>query len=275
MDKLKIGKRGFLFTLGLTFLTLIVLALAILIFHNAQKYEEIISKIAVLDRVYDLDNSIEQSLRDIFYLKSGISINIIDSGISFEEELPNDNILTFNNSLFQFKRFIESNLSNINLTITNIAELPLTITPNNIVYKHRDGGGNIEVVPAQVNFDGYSLFITSDKNVSCSWDVNSGSFDLSLEVKGDDIDCDYRTEEIDPSLENEIRVNSVEDGNILIIKISNNGILLINRTQDISITARTSILTGQSQVGVMADQIVLGIDFADFGVYKGSGVRII
>ena len=285
MRKLK-SKKGVLFTLGLTFLTLVVLALAILIFHNSQDYEEIISKLAVLDRVYELDTSIHGSLGDIFNLKAGISIDITDSGVSFEEVLPNGNIKSFNNSLFQFKTFIESNLSNVNLTITNIEELPLTIIPKDIVYKHREDGGNIEVVPEQLNFNGYSLFIDTNKNVTCSWDVSGEmqSLNFSLEVKGDATNCELRTEKLNPYTDNEIRVDSIEDGNILIIRIgnrggfgvgNNDGRLLINRTQDISVTARTTILTDQSQDGIRIDSITLGIDFSDFGIYKGSGVRVI
>ncbi len=274
MRRLKKERKGFLFTIGLTFLVLVVLVLAVLIFHNTQKSEEIISKLAVLDRAYDLDTSIQKSLSDIFNLKSGISINITNNSIVFEEELPNTNTEILNNSIMDFKGFIESNLSSITLDVTNIEEIPLIIMPNNITYKHKENRSNIEVVPEQINFNGYSLFIITDKNVSCSWDVNSGSLNLSLEVKGDVINCDPRTEEIDPSLENEIKVDIIEGGNLAIITVDNNGRLLINLTQDSSVTAKTALLINQSDVEIMTDSLILGIDFEDFGIYKESKVKI-
>lgn len=274
MIRLRINKKGILFTIGLTFLTLVVLMLAVLVFHNAQKSEEMIAKLVVLDRVYDLGNSIRQGLRDIFRLKSGISINITDSGVSFEEILPNTNRATFNNSLNQFKGFIESNISNINLTIMGIGEMPLRIMPNNIVYKHKGNWSDIEVLPTSINFDGYSIFIDSDKNVSCSWDVESGGFNLSLEVKGDAIGCSYTSQMIDPNDDGEISIVSPEDGNIMLIEVDN-GRLLINRTKDIEVRARTTVIINQPQIEIIADSLILGIDFGDFGISKESEVRIV
>lgn len=268
------NKKGILFTLGLTFLALVVLSLAVLIFHNTQEAEGIIAKLAVLDRVYDLDNSIQGSLGDIFALRSGISINITNTSISFEEILPNNNP-AFNNTLHQFKGFIESNSFNINLTITNMAEMPLTIMPNNIAYKHKDNWSNIEVLPTSVNFNGYSLFMDIPKNVSCTWNVVAGSFNLSLEVIGDVTNCAYASQMINPSADNEIRIDKLEDSsNLILIKVNNNGRLSINLTQDISVRARTAVLVNQP-ANVMADSLSLTLNFGDFGVYKQSNVKII
>ena len=122
MSKLIDCKRGILFSLGLMLLSSVILLLAVLIFHNAQKAEEIIGKLIVLDRVYDLDNSIQKSVSDIFMIKSGISINITNNSVFFEEILPNDNLELLNSSMFGFKNFVENNISNINLTITNVEE---------------------------------------------------------------------------------------------------------------------------------------------------------
>lgn len=273
----KMNKKGILFTLGLTFLALVVLSLAVLIFHNTQEAEGIIAKLAVLDRVYDLDTSIQRSLGDIFALRSGISINITNTSVSFEEILQNNNQGTFNTTLHNFKGFIESNSFNINLTITNMAEMPLTIMPNNIAYKHKDNWSNIEVLPTSVNFNGYSVFIEIDKNVSCiscTWTFVAGSFNLSLEVC-DVNNCAYTSQMIDPSANNEVRVDKLEDSsNLILIKVNNNGRLSINLTQDISVRARTTVLVNQP-ANVMADSLSLILNFGEFGVYKQSNVKII
>lgn len=273
-------KKGILFTLGLTFLALVVLALAVLIFHNAQEFEGMVAKLAVLDRVYDLDTSIGQSVGVIFKLKSGISINITNESISFEEVLPNDNIATLNNSLRNFKRYIEANLSNVNLTITNTDEMLLRIFPDirvegsYIDYKHKTNWSDIEVLPTS-SPDGYSIFISTDKNVSCSSSFNTGSFNLSYEVRGDAQSCDYTSEKITPADDKELTINSPEDGDIILIKVGGNGRLLINLTQDITVTARTTIIRNFPEVGVMADWLSLKLDFGDFGVSKESEVRVI
>ena len=126
-----------------------------------------------------------------------------------------------------------------------------------------------------MNFNGYSLIIDTDKNVSCVWDVNSGSLNFSLEVRGDVINCDFTSEMIDPSVENEIRIDSIEEGNIMIIKTFDNGKLSINLTRDISIAARTGLLISQPQIDVLASSIVLGLDFKEFGIYEEKKVKII
>ena len=275
MSKLIDCKRGILFSLGLMLLSSVILLLAVLIFHNAQKAEEIIGKLIVLDRVYDLDNSIQKSVSDIFMIKSGISINITNNSVFFEEILPNDNLELLNSSMFGFKNFVENNISNINLTITNVEELPLIVIPQRITYAHKDNWSNVEVVPESMNFNGYSLIIDTDKNVSCVWDVNSGSLNFSLEVRGDVINCDFTSEMIDPSVENEIRIDSIEEGNIMIIKTFDNGKLSINLTRDISIAARTGLLISQPQIDVLASSIVLGLDFKGFGIYEEKKVKII
>ena len=275
------GKKGVLFTIGLMLLTLVILALAVLIFRNSQEYESIINKLVVLDRVYDLDTSIQGSIGQIFELNSGISINVTNKSVSFEETLPNNGMEAFNDSIHSFKHFVESSLSNINISIGDMGSMPLRIMPENAAYKHRDNWSNIEVVPgASPNFDGYSIFIDVGKgfNVSCDWsgvDEDPDVFNLSLEVKADKEDCTFQTKKIDPSADNKIIINRVEDGSeLILIEVKGGGRLLINRTSDIEVTARTSILTETVQ-RVMADDLGLDFDFGDFGVTKQSDVRII
>ncbi|MBU0629262.1 MAG: hypothetical protein KKC75_08810 [Nanoarchaeota archaeon] len=266
-------KRGMLFTLGMTLLSFVVLSLAILVFHNAQKSEILVSKLAVLDRVYELDTSIQQSLRDIFYLKSGISVNITEDSIIFQESLPNPNKESFNASMTSFKRFIESNLSNVNISIGSIvSQLPLTIQPNSIIYKHVDfGDKQIEVIPEQINFEGYSIQMIINKNVtSCSWDTESGSFTLSIIVTGPNgAECSG-SQPIDPSEENEVNINNEDieiniESNVLSISIDDD-----STTADV----QTTILTGNSEGYIEYDWPVVSISFADFGISKQSKTRI-
>lgn len=274
----KMRKKGILFSLGLMLLTLVILALAILIFHSAQKSEEIIAKLAVLDRVYDLDRSIGKGLSDIFYLKSGISISRTNNGVSFEEMLPNDKRVALNSSLHHFKQFVEHNLSNVNLSITNIDEMPLMVmfmTNNRIDYKHKEDWSDIEVLPKTGSVpNGYFIFIKTDRNVTCTPNFDGGGFNLSWEVKGDAQSCPYTSQKIAPANDKMLSINSPQDGNIMIIKVESDYKLLINLTKDISVRARTTIYVNQPKY-IVVDSLGLYIDFMDFGISKESGVMLI
>lgn len=272
MSKL-VSKKGILFTLGLTFLVLVVLALAVLIFHSAQKSEEIIAKLAVLDRVYDLDISIEQSLRDIFNLKSGILINITDNSIIFEEELPNSNAGSFNSSMKAFKNFVESNFANINISIDEIiSQVPLAIMPYDITYKHVDFGDRIiEVIPKQINFDGYSVFMFISENVSsCDYDIEEeGGFSFSIEVIGPNGESCSDSMLIDPSEENEVEIN---DGAVK-IEVEDNILSVIIDEESIDANVKIRVI-GASSAYIEYPPVIVYIDFGEFGVYKESKVRL-
>lgn len=269
----KMRKKGALFTLGFTFLALVLLSLSILIFHNAQKAEETINHIIVLDRVYELDNSLQKSLSKIFNLKSGILINKTNDSISFQEDLPNSN--SFTSSMNSFKGFIESNFSNINLTIENITtELPLQITPYNIIYKHINfGDRQIRVIPEQINFNGYSVEMIINTNVtSCNWNTgSSGSFVFSVSVKNQEgLGCS-NSFLIDPSGIDELTTNSGavniknEDGTLSIS---------IDDASGINANVKTTILVDTSSLKIKYPEKVIKIDFKEFGIYKESKVKI-
>ena len=263
-----------LFTLSFSFLVMVVLSLAILIFHSSQESEDIVSKLVVLDRVYELDNSIGKSLGDIIILKSGISINVMNDSVSFEESLPNEAKDTFNSSLYGFKKFIEDNISGVNLDISNLEEMPLTITPGDITYKHvGNNWSSIMVLPPAGYSGGYSIFISIEDNVTCSSNFNPGSFNLSYEVIGIADSCDYTSEMINPANDKRIIVTSPQEGNIINIEVDNDGALLINLTKDVTITARTTIPTS-SPASIMADSLGLNIDFGNLGISKSNKVTI-
>ena len=277
MNKLNNCKKSMLFTLSFSFLVMVVLSLAILIFHSSQESEDIVSKLVVLDRVYELDNSIGKSLGDIIILKSGISINVMNDSVSFEESLPNEAKDTFNSSLYGFKKFIEDNISGVNLDISNLEEMPLTITPGDITYKHiGNDWSDVGVLPPAGYSGGYSLFIVTDKNITtCNSNFNAGSFNLSYEVIG--IDEDYScsdTKMINPADNKRVIVTSLQEGNIINIEVNSNGALLINLTKDITITVRTTIPIS-SPASIMADSLGLNINFGNLGISKTNEVRVI
>ena len=275
MRVLKIRKRGALFTLGFTFLALVILSLSLLIFHSAQKSEETITNLVVLDRVYELDTSLQQSLKDIFNLKSGILINISNNSVSFQEGLPNTNSNSFSSSMNSFKGFIESNFSNINLTIDNvITELPLNLAPFNITYKHLNfGDKEIQVIPEQINFNGYSVTMVINTNVtSCNWNIeSSGSFTFSVSVKNQEgLGCS-NSFSIDPSGIDELTTNN----GAINIKVKNNVLSIsIEDGSGINANVKTTILADTSSLKIEYPQKTIKINFNELGVYKESKARI-
>ncbi|MAG08758.1 hypothetical protein CMO89_04740 [Candidatus Woesearchaeota archaeon] len=276
MIRLKHNKKGFLFALGLTFLALVVMALAILIFHNAQKSEGIISELAVLDRIYDLDTSIQQSLQEIFNLKSDIIINITNNSISFLEELPNSNAETFNNSIMDFQEMTNSNLSDVNITINGtINELPLTIMPYDITYRHVNfGDRRIEVIPEQINFDRYSVFVLIDNQnlTSCDWGTTLGTFNLTIEATGQYATNCFDSQLIDLSEENNITIN---DGAVN-IEIDNNIMaIVVNNASGITADVKTTIIKDDIDIDyIEIPSVNTKRSFGELGVYKESILKI-
>lgn len=267
------NKKGVLFTIGLALLMSTILTLAILIFNTAQKSEEIVTKLAVIDRVYELDNSMQESLSDIFELKSGILVNMTKTSISFIEELPNTHSSQFNSSMNSFKRFVEHNFSNVNITTDDVASrLPLAIMPYGITYEHVNfGNKKIRVTPAAINFNGYSVYMTVNENISsCNWNTKPGSFNFSAEVRGSAGSC-VNSILISPSHENYLRING-EDINITV----HNNILSVSIDEESGIEAdiKTTIKADAYNAYVVYPVDVIKINFSELGVHKEGGVRL-
>lgn len=281
MRRVRIYKKGILFTIGLMLLALIVLALAVLIFHTTQKFEDIVTELAVLDRVYDLSTSIEKSLIDTFYLKSGISISITDNDVSFEETLPNTDYAELSDSLTSFKTSLETDFPNIDLTIGNMEGMPLKIMPDLTVptqyvsYEHENSWGDIKVLPTGAGIDGYSVSFTINKEVSCIWDQQGGSLDFNLDVDGVATGC-VGSEEIGPTTTIQVVDSDNENKVYVTIELGDNNVLSIDPGNGISIRAITTIHMSQPPAGIIADSLSFKVDFEeDLGVYKEREVRII
>jgi len=266
------SKKGVLFSLGLTFLSLLILSLAVLIFHSTQGSESIASKIAIIDRVYELDVSIGQSLKDIFQIKSGIVINITNTSVYFQEALPNTNADSFNASMKSFKSFIELNMSYVNITLNEtLDDLPLKVMPYDITYRHAGfGGKNIEIVPNTINFNGYSVFMRLNKNVSsCNWNIQEGSFNFSVEIIGPNGDSCSNSVYIEPSGVNSVivngNVNVYVDDNILQISIDGS---------DTNAEIKAGIIANTNNAYVEYGNPVIMISFGELGVSKASNSRL-
>ncbi len=155
--------KGMLFTLVLTILATIVLSFAIISFHNVEKSRIQMAELSSIDRLYNLDNSIQTGFSKIFHNKSGISVSINETTVTFEERLPNQNP-TFNNKITSYEDYIESNYENIEIdTSSLINELPLVIMPHNITFSHNIQRNRIYVKPTTINIEGYKVLFEDQR----------------------------------------------------------------------------------------------------------------
>lgn len=275
-------KKAILFTLGLFFLAITVFSLAIIIFHGSLKSEDVFLRFVSLDRVYELDVSLQNSIKEIFNAKSGMSVSSTGSTVSFQDYLPNQNKGQLISALNNFRNYVELNNSNIDIDVSEIIEnMSLVIWPYNITYKHLFSGDNITYVSpsAESNITSYIIYLNT-RNVNFttySWDiVPSGSNTFELNVQDDQGNSDSDTYSIGDSDEHIMTVETLA-GDIK-IKIWESSKLFINNTAELNLSIRTDVGFEEfpdEETSVVISGNIINIDFSDFGIKKKSGVRII
>lgn len=113
-------KKAVFFTLGLTMFAFVVLSLSFLFAENASRYDERFSELASINRVYDLDASLQSSLSKLFSQKSGMAYTASTTEAIFQHNLP----LNFGSLNNNYKEFVQhANDKNINLSF-----LPLNVS---------------------------------------------------------------------------------------------------------------------------------------------------
>ncbi|MBS3125970.1 hypothetical protein J4453_00815 [Candidatus Woesearchaeota archaeon] len=259
-------KKGMLFTVLMTFLGLVLLASAVLLSSNAGHSEEIAARIFLLDRVYEISNSIERMLQELV-VYSGVSIAITNTTVSFEETLPNATT-PFNASMAGFKAFIESTYpsTRVNLTLLTTA-FPLIITPYEINYAHNQlGGREIVILPTAVNFNRYSVKATFIENITGCPNAGTHSPPLYVEAFSPAQNCPLREVGEDTYLYTEYgSLHFVMEGGKLTMRVNGTAAHLIT---NITFTADP---TTRIEVYYPA---VASINFTDFGISKEGRVRI-
>src|SRR3989344_6001568 len=126
------AKVGAYYTIGFLLIMLVFLALIILVNKEFKLSIERFSEDAGFEKIHNIDDSIQKSLRDIFFSSSGISVSATQTSASFSETLPNTAEITTN--------------------------LPLILKPHGITFSHPDYGGNILTVAYNDNnFDRFQV----------------------------------------------------------------------------------------------------------------------
>ena len=266
--------RSMLFTIGLMMLSSVILVLAILISGSFQKSELAMSNIGALDRIYDLDISIQNILKNLFYSGSGISLEVdsINNFVSFEENLPNKNSAIFNFTVLDFKNFTELNFNNVSLNLARIVkELPLVILPYDIEYKHLNfGERTIEITPKSINFNKYEVFLVPYGNITSCPAVYDEETDFDVYVQADSpvMECPLR--KIEPDIENKV----ITTNGFVYLRAYLDGKLVIT-ANNTEVKVKTKIwLNPLGVVSIQYPDNIVNINLKEIGISKASSVVI-
>ena len=284
-------RKAMLFTASFVVLSLITFSIALIIINNYHKSQVQFYEIGSIDRLNDLSSSIEQGLLEIFEVSSGltISVNKNTATISIAEELPSSSAETFRDNMAGFQDFIESKFPETKLNLIDVKEyLPLVIYPYNVTFTHplRYGQDRINIIPQQINFNSYSIYVYSPSQevIRIDWGgPQKGDKFMSVTAK-DYLGNSFYKEN------NKIDFNSNVDIHVilwnaalrieqeLLIKIQPNelGLLRIeNHATNIVLVNTTVDFNNQEQlisIGFPKDTIKL--NYTSLGISKSSTVQI-
>ena len=82
-------RKGVFLTLGITFVSVVILALATLILRNAESSEERIVELATFDRIYNADRSLGALFKDVFFNVTNFNLTINESYLKLDKFLTN------------------------------------------------------------------------------------------------------------------------------------------------------------------------------------------
>ncbi len=268
------ARLGVYYSIGFFLIMVVFLGFIIVILKGFNLSTERFSEDSALEKINNIDKSIQESFNDIFDITSGITIRIVGNNLTFIETLPNPNANNFKNNISSLKKFIEGNYS-INFTTTDINNnLSLYVKPLGITIIHPNySDKKVIVTNLQSNFDGYSLTLTTEKNLnsnSCTSSGSSTSPYLNVNAIGSTGTC---TKDGITSL------TLYDTGNpqILLARISFGGNLL-NITAVDNITANLNIINLQqgNQTNIVTTKDgVLYFNFTDFKFTKNGTIRIV
>ncbi len=238
-------KKGILITLGLTFFVLVILSLATVIYHYNLTSDQRLLEAAALERIYNLDKSIEKGLWDLYNSSAGITIITSQTStrinVTFSELLPNNQSI-FSAATLSFANYINtfdpSVIVNASLLST---ELPLIIHPYNINYHHPDST-QVRIIPGDyTEIASYNFLVhTGEANITGITTFFPGSLSVNIKAIDNFGNQQSFSDTVDPTLLANSLSITTSHGSI-VFNITNPGIMAIISKASNPITLNTTL----------------------------------
>ncbi len=270
------ARVGVFYSIGFFLLMGVFLLFTFVVLKESRFTNERLTDDVALVKIHSLDESIQKSFRDLFFLTSGISLSTSANSLTFMEVLPNVQNTSFKNNLSLFKQFIESNYS-VTFNTTEIANnLSLFVNPYGIRFTHLSyGGKTLKVFYDTTNFAGFNLTltVTVPLNVnSCTSTGTSSNPYLSVTAVGSTGSCS-RTDITQLTL---LDTNTPQN---VLARVSLGGKTLnvtYLREQSLTVAVVVSNLNLLNEsVTVTTVENVLRYTYPDFGFAKNGTIRVL
>ena len=270
-------RLGVFYSIGFFILGTVFIAFAVLVTHYFTFSLQEISDDATDQRVHTLDESIQQSFRDLFTITK-ITLRSTNDSFTLIETPSQTNDDNFKENLTQFRDFLQSNYS-IQFNVTDITtDLPIFIKPYGIIIQHPQyDSGKIAVMYDQVVFDMFNLTINYDNVIdanSCQPSGTSSNPALNVYVIGTsgESSCDF------PGISN-FDLYDINSPPNLITSVRLSGKNLNITSFDIGSTTYTLRIlnfdvSNESMIVTTKEQ-VLSYSYPDFGFFKNGTIRLL
>ncbi len=277
-------KKGMFFTLSAIVITALLVVLANVIVDSATDETVALERSNGLARAQVLHASLERALQTVFVRQAGIGIDIDDSTVTFNEELPNNNVQGFRDAVDDLAAFVQASNQPVTLSASTFKDDPvLRVLPDNITYSHNTFGNDILITHGNGSAEDYYVLATTDELFTlCLWSFTPGSTSLRVRVEGFTTNilgqvvpnvCD-RTELVDPSVNNTVTVV-----NALLttasISLFNDGDLAISGSLDMNVSTRLQLPDQGEDLTVRHPSVVVVTNASRLGVERNDGVRIV
>ena len=180
--------KGFLFTVSLVVLAMVIISLSFFVMEAGQRERSDVVKLALFDSIKNNQLWIENGFRDIVR-EAGITMSVDGYNVSFVERLPNPNGANFTANVDEWKNFsVDRSQFPLNLSDQDIKDyLPLTLRYTPVTYKHPNGlSGDTIMVENASNVANYSLDldIDIDEEVTLTWtSLDTDPAELSFRIR--------------------------------------------------------------------------------------------
>lgn len=266
-------KRGLFFTLGLGLFAFVILSLSIIASKHFGTYDDRFIELIAFNRMSDIDQSLQGSIKEIFEATSGIGIGVTPTQVTFEQQIPL-NFARFNSSAETFYNYAVSNDRKISMDFSDVRKsLPIWIRPNNILYSQNISQNYITIMPSSTNIGGYSIRVSLGNSLnitSCSKSMSQGIDDLTIEIIGSNGTSCSSAMQANISSANNVTANSVS-----VATISGGGIKISTPGMNITVSSTVKLLAVSEDLpaAYLPDNII-SIDLANLGLSKNSTVKL-